>query len=108
MIRRYSSILKDYNGIINAVLLGDNSVGKTSILNRIKKEPFNSDENHTEQIVEYKYQYNSNKMKLDIIIKDVDNEKKNSKEFGNILRNLKVKMLTFVRRLKTLKIQLLQ
>ena len=67
MIRRYSSILKDYNGVINAVFLGDNSVGKTSILNRIKKEPFNSDENHTEQIVEYKYQYNSNKMKLDII-----------------------------------------
>ena len=95
MIRRYSSILKDYNGVINAVFLGDNSVGKTSILNRIKKEPFNSDENHTEQIVEYKYQYNSNKMKLDIIIKDVDNEKKNSKEFGNILKNSEMFFLVY-------------
>ena len=95
MIRRYSSILKDYNGVINAVFLGDNSVGKTSILNRIKKEPFNSDENHTEKIVEYKYQYNSNKMKLDIIIKDVDNEKKNSKEFGNILKNSEMFFLVY-------------
>ena len=40
MIRKYSSIIKDQGGIINAVFLGDDSVGKTSIINRIKKKRF--------------------------------------------------------------------
>ena len=34
-------------------------------------------------------------MKLDIIIKDVDNEKKNSKEFGNILKNSEIFFLVY-------------
>jgi small GTP-binding protein len=95
MIRRYSLILKDYNGVINAVFLGDNSVGKTNIINRIKKESFNPNENHTEQIIQYNYQYNSKKIKLDIIINDVDNEKKNSKEFGNILKSSEMFFLVY-------------
>ena len=95
MIRRYSLILKDYNGVINAVFLGDNSVGKTNIINRIKKESFNPNESHTEQIIQYNYQYNSKKIKLDIIINDVDNEKKNTKEFGNILKSSEMFFLVY-------------
>ena len=50
MIRKYSSIIKDQGGIINAVFLGDDSVGKTSIINRIKKKDFNEVEGHTKNL----------------------------------------------------------
>ena len=95
MIRRYSSILQDFSGVINCVFLGDNSVGKTSIINRIRKQDFNSNEKHTEELIEHKYQYNNYKMKLDILINDVDNEKKKSKEFVNILKNSEIFFLVY-------------
>ena len=95
MIKRYSTVLKEYNGVINAVFLGDNSVGKTSIINRINKQGFNSDECHTEEITETSYSFNSNKMKLEIKISDVDNDKKNSKEFGNALKNSEIFFLVY-------------
>lgn len=94
-IRKYSSIQKDDNGIINAIFLGENSVGKTSIINRIKKKDFNPGETHTEQLSEYTYKYNKNKMKLDIKISDVDNEKKKSKEFIEKLQNSKIYFLVY-------------
>ena len=95
MIRKYSNIVKESNGIINAVFLGDDSVGKTSIINRIKKESFNSGEKHTEGIYVSNYQYKNNKMKLEIKISDVDNSKKNSKEFGNTLKESEMFFLVY-------------
>ena len=54
-IRKYCMIQKDENSIINAVFLGENSVGKTCIINRIKKKDFNPSETHTEQFSEFIY-----------------------------------------------------
>ena len=95
MIRKYSSIVKEYNGVLNVVFLGDNSVGKTSIIYRINKKSFNESQSHTDKLTEYKYQYNKNKMNLEIIINDVDNEKKNSKEFVNILKKCEIFFLIY-------------
>lgn len=94
-IRKYGMIQKDENSIINAVFLGENSVGKTCIINRIKKKDFNPSETHTEQFSEFIYKYNKNKMKLDIKIHDIDNEKKKTKEFIDILKNSNIFFLVY-------------
>ena len=93
MIRKYSSIVKDQGGIINAVFLGDDSVGKTSIINRIKKKDFNEVEEHTKNLNQFNYQYHNNKMKLNIVINDVNNEK--NKEFIEMLKKCEIFFIVY-------------
>ena len=95
MIRKYSSIIKDEDGIINTVFLGEDSVGKTSIINRILKKEFNSSEIHTEELNEFNYKFKSNKMKLNIIINDINNQKKITKEFVNIIEKSEIFFLVY-------------
>ena len=95
MLRRYSSILQEFSGVINCVFLGEDSVGKTSIINRIKKQDFNPAEKHTNELIEYKYQYNHKQIVLEIVINDVDNDKKKSKEFINILKSSEIFFLVY-------------
>ena len=95
MIRKYSSIIKDEDGIINTVFLGEDSVGKTSIINRILKKEFNCSEIHTEELNEFNYKFKSNKMKLNIIINDVNNQKKITKEFVNIIEKSEIFFLVY-------------
>lgn len=95
MIRRYSTIVNEEGGIINCVFLGDDNVGKTSIINRIFKKDFNENEKHTEELIENVHKYNNNKMKLQVIINDVDNEKKKSKEYIDILKKSQIFFLVY-------------
>lgn len=95
MIRRYSTIVNEEGGIINCVFLGDDSVGKTSIINRILKKDFNENEKHTEELNENVHKYNNNKMKLQVVINDVDNEKKKSKEYIDILKKSQIFFLVY-------------
>lgn len=95
MIRKYSTIITDEGGIINSVFLGDDSVGKTSIINRIHKKDFNEEEKHTEELDETVHKYNNNKMKLQVIINDVNNEKKKSKEYIDILKKSQIFFLVY-------------
>ena len=95
MIRKYSTIITDEGGIINSVFLGDDSVGKTSIINRIHKKDFNEDEKHTEELDETVHKYNNNKMKLQVIINDINNEKKKSKEYIDILKKSQIFFLVY-------------
>ena len=95
MIRKYSSIIKDEDGTINTVFLGEDSVGKTSIINRILKKEFNSSEIHTEELNEFNYKFKSNKMKLNIKINDVNNQKKITKEFVNIIEKSEIFFLVY-------------
>ena len=94
-VQKYSSIIKEENGIIHAVFLGDDSVGKTSIINQINKKGFNSDESHTSELNEFNYKFHQNKMRLNIIIHDVDNEKKSKMEFIDILKKSKIFFLVY-------------
>ena len=95
MVQKYSSIIKEENGIINAVFLGDNSVGKTSIINCINKKEFNSKESHTSDLNEFNYRFHQNKMRLNIIIHDVDNDKRLTMEFIDILKKCKIFFLVY-------------
>ena len=94
-VQKYSSIIKEENGIIHAVFLGDDSVGKTSIINQINKKGFNSDESHTSELNEFNYKFHQKKMRLNIIIHDVDNEKKSKMEFIDILKKSKIFFLVY-------------
>ena len=95
IVQKYNSIINEENGIINAVFLGDNSVGKTSIINRINKKGFSSDESHTLDFNEIKYKFIKNKMKLEIKIYDVNNEKKSTKEFIDILKKSNIFFIVY-------------
>ena len=93
--QKFNYIINEENGIINAVFLGDNSVGKTSIIKRINKKEFNSNESYTSDFNEIKYKIIKNKMELEIKINDVDNEKKSTKEFIDILKKSDIFFLVY-------------
>ena len=95
IIRKYGDIVKENKGIVNIVFLGDISSGKTSIINRIKKKEFNIKEKHTEKITKSYIPYNKGKMKLQIIIYDVDNDKKKSSEFIEIIKKSSIYFLVY-------------
>ena len=84
--KKYEYIVKNQNGCINSVFLGDNGVGKTSIINRIEGKEINKNEEHTDQINKIKIDYNKEQMNLKIIVNDVDNNKMKTKEFIDIIK----------------------
>ena len=86
VIKKYGNIVKDKKGVINVIFLGENSAGKTSIINRINNDEFNFEEKHTEKLNKTYTKYNKGKIKLQIIINDVDNDKKKSSEFIDLIK----------------------
>ena len=95
IIKKYSDIVKENNGVINVVFLGDISSGKTSIINRIKKKEFKNEEKHTEKIVESYIPYNKGKMKLEVIINDVNIDNKKSFEFIDLIKKCCIYFLVY-------------
>ena len=95
IIKKYSDIVKENNGIINVVFLGEISSGKTSIINRIKNKEFNITEKHTEKIVKSYIPYNKGKMKLEVIINDVDIDNKKSFEFIDLIKKCCIFFLVY-------------
>ena len=93
--KKYEYIVKNRNGCINSVFLGDKGVGKTSIINRIEGKEVNINEEHTEENNKIKIDYNSNQMKLKIIINDVDNDKMKTKEFVDIIKESNIFFLIY-------------
>ena len=95
ILRKYSDIIKENKGIINIVFLGEISTGKTNIINRITKKDFNKDEEHTSGLIDYYYKYKNGKMILDVLLNDVDNNKKKSTEFINIIKKSSIYFLVY-------------
>ena len=83
--KKYESILKNNNGFITSVFLGDEGVGKTSLIKRIMGEEFDQNELHTDDIKENLYNYNNNSMKLKLKIFDINNDNKNSNKANNAM-----------------------
>jgi small GTP-binding protein len=83
--KKYESILKNNDGCITSAFLGDEGVGKTSLIKRIMGEEFNQDEEHTNDIIDYLYNYNKNSMNLKLKIFDINNENKNSKKANDAM-----------------------
>ena len=95
IIRKYSDVKLEKNGIINAIFLGDNSSGKTSIINRIQNESFNSSEEHTDDLKKYDYAYNKGKMNLNVNIYDVNNDKIKTVEFLDAVKNSNIFFIVY-------------
>ena len=86
MVGKFKDIIKNKKGILNVIFLGENSSGKTSIINRINKDEFNIKEKHTENLNKSYMKYNNGKMNLQIVINDVDNDKKKPSEFIDLIK----------------------
>jgi small GTP-binding protein len=95
VIKKYGNIVKEKKGVINVIFLGENSAGKTSIINRINNDEFNFEEKHTEKLNKTYTKYNNGKMKLQIIINDVDNDKKKSSEFIELIKKSDIFFLVY-------------
>ena len=95
IIRKYSDVIKEKNGIINAVFLGDKSSGKTSIINRIKNEAFNTSEKHTDDLKEFEYTYNKGRMKLDIKLYDVNIDKIQTVDFYDTVKTSNIFFIVY-------------
>ena len=95
VIKKYGDIVKEKKGVINVIFLGENSAGKTSIINRINNDEFNFEEKHTEKLNKTYTKYNKGKIKLQIIINDVDNDKKKSSEFIELIKKSDIFFLVY-------------
>ena len=80
------SFIKNNKGILNSIFLGNNEVGKTSIIKRICGKQFSDDEPHTDIISDFtvKYKYKSDTIILKIY--DVDNDKMKTKQFVDSMK----------------------
>ena len=95
--KKYDTILKDFNGCIYSVFLGDKGVGKTSIINRFRGEKINKNEEHTNKINKYSIEYNNNnnETKLKLKIYDVDVDKIRTFEFIEIIKKSNIFFLVY-------------
>ena len=89
--KKYEAIIKENDGIINSIFLGENGVGKTSIIKRIRGIKFNKDEKHTEEIKDYSIEYKNLRLKC----YDIDNEKKKTKEALDIITSCKIFFIVY-------------
>ena len=92
--RRYSSILKNSNGCISSVFLGDKGVGKTSIIRRIKGQKVNQNEEHTETINKISISYNNDDY-IKIYVYDVNIDKMKNREFIETIKKSTIFFLVY-------------
>ena len=95
--RTYDTIIKDFNGCIYSVFLGEKGVGKTSIINRFRGEKINKDEEHTNKINKYSIEYNNNnnETKFKLKIYDVDVDKIRTVEFIEIIKKSNIFFMVY-------------
>ena len=95
--KRLKTMNQNSHGFVNSIFLGDNGVGKTSIIKRIKGDIFKKDEKHTEIIADYMVDYNDDKLKMKMKLKifDINNEKQNSKDFIKTLKICNIFFLVY-------------
>ena len=95
--KRLKTMIQNSHGFVNSIFLGDNGVGKTSIIKRMRGDEFKKDEKHTENITECMVDYNDDKMKMKMKLKifDINNEKHNSKDFIKTLKSCNIFFLVY-------------
>ena len=75
--KKYVDIIKNNKGYIQSIFLGENNVGKTSLIKRIKNEGFNKNEKHTSSLNEVETSYTNSTMQINLKIYDISNDEKN-------------------------------
>ena len=79
----------------NCIFLGDNGVGKTSLIKRLAGKEINKNEKHTNKTTETVINYNNSSKSIKFNIYDIDNNKRSSKEIIEIIVNCKVIFLVY-------------
>ena len=74
--KKYENILKNNKGCIDSIFLGDNGVGKTSLIKRIDGKDFDENEAHTEELNKYETEYTNANMQITLNIYDINNDEK--------------------------------
>jgi small GTP-binding protein len=94
-LQRKMSLIKSNKGIVNSIFLGNNEVGKTSIIKRICGKQFSDDEAHTDTISDFtiKCKYKTDTIILKIF--DVDNDKMKTKQFIDTMKNSNIFFLVY-------------
>ena len=75
--KKYVDIIKNNKGYIHSIFLGENNVGKTSLIKRIKGEEFDKNEKHTSSLNEVETNYTNSTMQINLKIYDTSNDEKN-------------------------------
>ena len=93
--QRYNSIVGKGDGNLKAIILGADGCGKTSLLKRIKKMDFDENEKHTIDMSKSKIKYKSKNMEFNIVIVDINNEKKKTDAVIDAISYSKIFYLVF-------------
>lgn len=94
-IKKFESILKQNDGYLFSIFLGDDRVGKTSIIKRLEGKEFSKDEEHTDNINESIILCKSKTMNIKLKIFDINNEKSKSKKIAEIIIKSKIYFLVY-------------
>jgi GTPase SAR1 family protein len=94
-IKKYESLLKENNGYLYSIFLGDTGVGKTSIIKRLNGKEFNRDEEHTDNINESIVICESKTMNIKMKIFDINTDKSKSKKIAEIITKSKIYFLVY-------------
>ena len=94
-IKKYESLLKENDGFLYSIFLGDTGVGKTSIIKRVKGKEFNRDEEHTDNINECIAICENKTMNLKMKIFDINSDKSKSKKIAEIITKSKIYFLVY-------------
>jgi small GTP-binding protein len=95
MVKKYESLLKENNGYLYSIFLGDNRVGKTSIIKRLEGKEFSRDEEHTDNLNESVLFCKNKTMNIKMKIFDINNEKSKSKKIAEIITKSKIYFLVY-------------
>ena len=79
----------------NCIFLGDNGVGKTSLIKILAGKELNKNEKHTNKTTETVINYNNSSKPIKFNIYDIDNNIRSSKEIIEIIVNCKVIFLVY-------------
>ena len=93
--KKYEEILKNNKGCIESIFLGDDGVGKTSLIKRIEAKNFDEKEKHTDELNKYETKYTNSTMQVTLNIHDINNANKKNKSTEQIIINCQIYFLVY-------------
>jgi GTPase SAR1 family protein len=93
--KKYEEILKNNKGCIESIFLGDDGVGKTSLIKRIDAKNFDEKEKHTDELNKYETKYTNSTMQVTLNIHDINNANKKNKSTEQIIINCQIYFLVY-------------
>ena len=101
--KKYEEIIKNNKGYLDSIFLGENGVGKTSLIKIIDGNRFDENEKPTTFLTKYETEYTNATMQFNINIYDINNEEVKIKKTEEIIKKSIIYFLVYdLNDLKTL------